>query len=70
MGGVIEISVLMLIIAVFAFAPLGYFIYMYTMKNGEPFGDIEPHGDSESALLNAMAKVIKMVKGKAGKSDS
>ncbi|WP_445367054.1 hypothetical protein ACH5Y9_18010 [Methylomonas sp. BW4-1] len=41
MGGVIELVVLMLIIAIFAFAPLGYFIYMYTMKNGEPFGDIE-----------------------------
>lgn len=68
MGGVIEISVLMLIIAVFAFAPLGYFIYMYTMKNGEPFGDIEPHGDSESALLNAVAKAIKTIKGKLGKS--
>ncbi len=35
MGGVIELVVLMLVIAIFAFAPLGYFIYMYTMKNGE-----------------------------------
>ncbi len=68
MGGVIELVVLMLIIAIFAFAPLGYFIYMYTMKNGEPFGDIEPHGDSESPLLNAVAKAINTVKGKLGKS--
>jgi hypothetical protein len=68
MGGVIELLVLMLIIAIFAFAPLGYFIYMYTMKNGEPFGDIEPHGDSESALLKTVDKVINIVKGKLGKN--
>lgn len=67
MGGVIELVVLMLIIAVFAFAPLGYFIYMYTMKSGEPFGDIEPHGDSESALLTAVGKAINTIKAKLGK---
>lgn len=63
MGGVIELWVWMLVIACFAFAPLGYFIYRYTMKNGEPFGDTEPHGDSESAVLNAATKLIGMVKG-------
>lgn len=62
MGTVIEIGFLMLVIACFAFAPLAYFIYMYTMKNGEPFGDIEPHGDSESAVLNMTAKVIDKIK--------
>lgn len=67
MGTVIEISFFMLVIAVFAFAPLGYFIYMYTMKNGEPFGDIEPHGDSESAVLNMTAKLIDKVKAVIGK---
>ncbi|OQW71193.1 MAG: hypothetical protein BVN35_16995 [Proteobacteria bacterium ST_bin11] len=68
MGGVIELMVLMLIIAIFAFAPLGYFIYMYTMKNGEPFGDTEPHGDSDSALLTAVSKAIAMVRGKLGRN--
>jgi hypothetical protein len=57
----------MLFIACVAFAPLAYFIYMYTMKNGEPFGDIEPHGDSESAVLNFAGKVINMVKSKVAK---
>jgi hypothetical protein len=57
----------MLVIACFAFAPLGYFIYMYTMKNGEPFGDIEPHGDSESALLNTVGKLIDKAKAAIGK---
>lgn len=66
MGGVIELVIVMLIIAGLAFAPLGYFIYMYTQKNGEPFGDIEPHGDSESPLLNTVEKVINQVKAKLG----
>lgn len=64
MGGVIELVVFMLVIAVFAFAPLGYFIYMYTMKNGEPFGDIEPHGDTESPVLKAVEKAFGMIKSK------
>lgn len=67
MGTVIELGVFMLVIACFAFAPLGYFIYRYTMKNGEPFGDIEPHGDSESAVLNMAAKLIDKVKALIGK---
>jgi hypothetical protein len=64
MGAVIELFVVMMVIATLAFAPLGYFIYMYTKKNGEPFGDIEPHGDSESPLLNAVEKIINNVKQK------
>lgn len=67
MGAVLELSFFMLIIAGVSFAPLGYFIYMYTMKNGEPFGDTEPHGDSESAVLNMVEKVINMVKAKIAK---
>ncbi len=67
MGSVIEIFVLMLLIACFAFAPLGYFIYMYTMKNGEPFGDIEPHGDSESKLLSTVGVALDKVKSMIGK---
>lgn len=62
MGAVIELFLVMLVIAGLAFAPLGYFIYIYTRKNGEPFGDTEPHGDSESPLLIAVEKVINKVK--------
>jgi hypothetical protein len=40
---------------------------MYTMKNGEPFGDIEPHGDSESVLLNTVGKLIDKAKAAIGK---
>ncbi len=62
-GDVIFLYVVMLVVAGLAFAPLGYFIYMYTMKSGEPFGDIEPHGDSESKVLDLAEQAIHMVKG-------
>lgn len=68
MGGVVQILFWMLVVAIFAFAPLGYFIYIYTVKNGEPFGDTEPHGDSESAVLNAAGKAVNVVKGLLHKS--
>ena len=67
MGDVIELAIWMWIIACAAFAPLGYFIYMYSMKSGEPFGDTEPHGDSESAVLDMAEKVVNSVKGLLGK---
>jgi hypothetical protein len=62
MGSVIELFLIMMVIATLAFLPLGYFIYMYTKKNGEPFGNTEPHGDSESAVLNLVEKAINAVK--------
>lgn len=61
-GDLIEIIIVMWIVAIFAFAPLGYFIYMYTKKSGEPFGDTEPHGDSESKVLDIAELVINKVK--------
>ena len=63
MGGILELGFFMVVIACVAFAPLGYFIYMYTIKKGEPFGEIEPHGDSESPVLKAVEKLINTVKG-------
>ena len=70
MGEIIWLFIVMLVIASVAFAPLGYFIYMYTMKKGEPFGDTEPHGDSESRLLNTVEKVINEVKKRISGSSS
>lgn len=55
-GQIIVITIVMWIVAIFAFSPLGYFIYMYTFKDGEPFGETEPHGDSESLVL-ALAEI-------------
>ena len=67
---VVDIFVLiffMWVVAICAFAPLGYFIYMYSMKSGEPFGDTEPHGDSESKVLDLAEQLIHKVKGLLGK---
>ena len=66
-GDVIMLYLIMLVVAGLAFSPLGYFIYIYTAKDGEPFGDTEPHGDSESMVLNLAEKAIDKVKGLIGK---
>lgn len=67
MGGVIELLVIMLIIAAAAFAPFGYFIYKYTQKNAQPFGETEPHGDSPSLVNDLAETAIHFVKSKLGK---
>ena len=67
MGGIIELLVIMLIIATVAFAPLAYFIYKYTQKNGQPFGETEPHGDSPSLVNDIAESAIHFVKSKLGK---
>lgn len=67
MGGIVEMLVIMLIIATVAFAPLGYFIYKYTQKNAEPFGNTEPHGDSPSLVNDLAETAIHFVKSALGK---
>ena len=64
---VVGLFVIMLVIAAFAFAPLAYFIYMYTMRKGEPFGDIEPHGDSHSVVNDFTENLIGIIKSKLAK---
>lgn len=66
-GDLLELIFFMWVVAICAFAPLGYFIYMYTQKSGEPFGDIEPHGDSESKVLDLAEMVIHKAKALLGK---
>lgn len=67
MGGVTELFIVMVLIAAFAFAPLGYFIYRFTKSSDKPFGDIEPHGDSPSAVNDFAEKAIKFVQEKLAK---
>lgn len=67
MGTVIEIFIAMLLIGAAAFAPLGYFIYQYTQKSGQPFGDTQPHGDSPSKINDFAEKIISLVKSKTNK---
>ncbi|NOU21829.1 MAG: hypothetical protein HOO93_08560 [Methyloglobulus sp.] len=68
MGDVTELFLAMIVIGAVAFAPLGYFIYKFTQKDGKPFGDIEPHGDSPSVVNDLAEKVIALIKGKLGKN--
>jgi hypothetical protein len=67
MSGVAGLFLAMILIGAAAFAPLGYFIYKYTQKHAEPFGDTEPHGDSPSLVNDFAEKMISLVKGKLGK---
>jgi hypothetical protein len=67
MGGVIELFLIMLVIAAAAFAPLGYFIYKYTQKNGKPFGETEPHGDSPSLVNDLAESAIHLLKSRLAK---
>ncbi len=67
MGGVLELFVFMVIIASAAFAPLGYFIYKYTNKNAQPFGETEPHGDSQSFVNDLAETAIHFIKSKLGR---
>jgi hypothetical protein len=64
MGGVAGLFLAMILIGAAAFAPLGYFIYKFTQKDGKPFGDTEPHGDSPSLVNDFAEKVIAFVKSK------
>lgn len=63
MEEVVELFLFMVIIAAATFAPLGYFIYKFTQKDGKPFGDTEPHGDSPSFVNDMAEKAISFVKG-------
>lgn len=67
MGEVTGLFIVMILIAAFAFAPLGYFIYRFTKMSDKPLGDIEPHGDSPSAVNNFAEKAIQFVQGKLAK---
>lgn len=62
-GDLVELIVAMLLIALIAFAPLGYFILKFTQENGKPFGETEPHGDSPSLVNDLAEKAIAFVKG-------
>ena len=68
MGDVTGLFIAMILIGAAAFAPLGYFIYKFSQKDGKPFGDIEPHADSPSLVNDFAEKVIALVKKQLNKS--
>ncbi len=67
MGDVTFLFLIMFIIAGFAFLPLGYFIKKFSEENGKPFGETEPHGDSESWVLTMAEKLIHTITGAVAK---
>ncbi|MDO9139286.1 MAG: hypothetical protein Q7U38_03015 [Methylobacter sp.] len=67
MGDVTGLFIVMILIAAFAFAPLGYFIYRFTKMSDTPLGDLEPHGDSPSVVNDFAEKAIKFVQDKLAK---
>ena len=48
MASVFGIFIVMFIVASLAFAPLGYFIYLYTFKNGGMFSNTVSSDEVES----------------------
>ena len=65
MGTVIEISVFMLIAASVAFAPLAYFIYIYTKKGESPFDHFEQNEEHPHSIIDELAeKAIHTVQDK------
>lgn len=58
----LTLFIFMIIVGGVIFLPLGYFIYVYAVKQGEPFGDIEPHGDSKSKVLDTVEFLINKAK--------
>ena len=62
MGEILWITLMMWIVACIAFAPLAYFIYIYGIKEGEPFGEIESHNESESSLIKTINNLVNKLK--------
>lgn len=69
MGDVTGLFIAMVVIGAAAFAPLGYFIYKFSQKDGKPFGDIEPHGDSPSLVNDLAENVIAFIKKQLNKNN-
>jgi hypothetical protein len=58
MGDIAELWIWMLGIALAAFAPLGVFIYRFSMKAGDPLGAHETPHAPNSKLENLVNKVL------------
>lgn len=64
-GEIAWIIVVMLLVALAAFAPLGYFIYLYINKNSEPFHDADTAHEPglEAKVVGLVDKLIAKLKG-------
>ncbi len=56
---IVEISIFMLVAASIAFAPLGYFIYVYTKKGESPFDHFEQNEEHGHSIIDELAEKAK-----------
>ena len=72
MGEIIEIVIFMWIIAIVAFAPLGYFIYVFTVGSGKSFGKSNPedHAVENTSYYKHIDFVLSTLLGGTGKTAS
>ena len=65
MGQIFEIILWMWVIAVVSFAPLGYFIYLFTIGDGESFGKSDPadHSVEHKGYYNIVNNVLGKILG-------
>ena len=59
---------MMIVIGAVSFAPLGYFIYLFSKDSEHPFGVFDPDGDHHSAVNDFAEKAIALVKNQLNKN--
>ena len=62
MGSIVGLFIIMTIVAIIAFSPLGYFIWVFTKGNGESLGKTNPKDHSVENTKHY--KIINDVMGK------
>ena len=69
MGEILEITFVMWVVAIAAFAPLGYFIYLFTKGSGQSFGKSDPadHSVEEKKYYHLVNDIMNKIMG-GGKS--
>lgn len=68
MADILELTFFMWIIAVASFAPLGYFIYLFTIGDGESFGKSDPsnHSVEHTKHYHIINRLMQMLLGSGG----
>jgi hypothetical protein len=68
MGQIFEIILWMWIIAIVSFAPLGYFIYLFTIGDGEKFGKSNPedHSVEHKSYYHLVNNILGKILGESG----
>lgn len=69
---ILEITAVMWIVAVGSFAPLGYFIYLFTKGNGESFGKSNPadHSVEHTWYYPVVNQILGTLLGEKGAAKS